>query len=40
MIDKGKYNIIEYLLPGDWIVLAGKTDADNDYLSLKMANPM
>ena len=39
MIDKGKYNIIEYLLPGDWIVLAGKTDADNDYLSLKMANP-
>ncbi len=39
MIEKGKYNIIEYLLPGDWIVLAGKTDADNDYLSLKIANP-
>ncbi len=27
----------EYLLPGDWIVLAGKTDADNDRLSLKVA---
>ena len=39
MIDKGKYNIIEYQLPGDWKVLAGKTDADNDYLSLKLANP-
>ena len=38
-MDKAKYNIIEYTLPGDWIVLAGKTDADNDFLSLKMANP-
>ena len=34
-----KHNIIEYRLPGDWTVLAGKTDTDNDYLSLKMANP-
>ena len=39
MIDKNKYNIIKYILPGDWIVLAGKTDTDNDYLSLKLANP-
>ena len=39
MIDKAKHNIIEYLLPGDWLVLAGKTDTDNDYLSLKLANP-
>lgn len=39
MLDEGKYNILEYKLSGDWIVLAGKTDADNDYLSLKMANP-
>ena len=39
MIEKGKHNIIEYLLPGDWTVLAGKTDADNDYLSIKVANP-
>ena len=34
-----KHNIIEYRLPGDWTVLAGKTDTDNDYLSLKMADP-
>ena len=39
MIDKDKHNIIEYRLPGGWTVLAGKTDADNDYLSLKVANP-
>ena len=38
-MEKEKYNIIEYHLPGDWIVLAGKTDTDNDYLSIKMANP-
>ena len=29
----------EYTLPGDWSVLAGKTDADNDRLSLKVAGP-
>lgn len=29
--------IFEYVLPGEWIVLAGKTDADNDRLSLKVA---
>jgi predicted ribosome quality control (RQC) complex YloA/Tae2 family protein len=39
MPNKNRYNIIEYTLPGDWKVLAGKTDADNDYLSLKMAKP-
>ena len=27
-----------YSLPGDWDVLAGKTDADNDRLSLKTAD--
>lgn len=26
-------------LQGGWVVLAGKTDADNDILSLKMARP-
>jgi len=26
-----------YTLPGDWTVMAGKTDADNDRLSLKTA---
>jgi len=31
--------IQEYTLPGDWIVLAGKTDQDNDRLSLKTAKP-
>ena len=29
----------EYELPGGWQVLAGKTDADNDRLSLKVAEP-
>lgn len=28
-----------YMLPGDWEVLAGKTDVDNDLLSLKKAGP-
>ncbi len=39
MIEKRKYSIIEYTVSGDWTVMAGKTDADNDYLSLKVANP-
>ncbi|MFN2375382.1 MAG: NFACT RNA binding domain-containing protein [Candidatus Binatia bacterium] len=29
----------EYELPGGWTVLAGRTEADNDYLSLKLASP-
>jgi predicted ribosome quality control (RQC) complex YloA/Tae2 family protein len=29
----------EYVLPGDWVVLAGRTDADNDYLSVVAAKP-
>jgi len=29
----------EYDLPGGWTVLAGRTDADNDRLSLKVARP-
>ena len=29
----------EYTLPGDHRVMAGKTDADNDRLSLKVAGP-
>lgn len=39
MIKKENYNITEYTLSGEWTVFAGKTDEDNDYLSLKMANP-
>ena len=31
--------IVEYLLPGDWRVLAGRTDAANDQISLKLARP-
>lgn len=29
----------KYELPGNWVVLAGKTDADNDRLSLRIATP-
>jgi predicted ribosome quality control (RQC) complex YloA/Tae2 family protein len=29
----------EYLLPGGWRVLAGRTDAANDRLSLRLARP-
>ena len=29
----------EYRLPDDWIVLAGRTDADNDHLSIRTAAP-
>lgn len=39
MTDKEKHNIIEYKIAGDWEVLAGKTDDDNDYLSLRLAHP-
>jgi predicted ribosome quality control (RQC) complex YloA/Tae2 family protein len=31
--------LIEYELPGGWKVLAGRTDADNDRLSLRIARP-
>ncbi len=31
--------LITYTLPGGWKVFAGRTDADNDYLSLKLARP-
>src|SRR5262245_4272850 len=29
--------LLQYTLPGGWIALAGRTDADNDRLSLKIA---
>ena len=29
----------QFVLPGDWLVLVGKTDEDNDYLSLEFAQP-
>ncbi len=28
-----------YTLPGGWTILAGRSDRDNDYLSLKLARP-
>jgi predicted ribosome quality control (RQC) complex YloA/Tae2 family protein len=31
--------LVEYLLPGRWKALVGRTDLDNDYLSLKVARP-
>jgi predicted ribosome quality control (RQC) complex YloA/Tae2 family protein len=34
-----RLRLIEYTLPGRWTVLVGRTDADNDYLSLKLAQP-
>jgi predicted ribosome quality control (RQC) complex YloA/Tae2 family protein len=36
---EGGFRLIEYRLPGDWKVLVGRTDADNDYLSLRLARP-
>ncbi len=32
--------MFEYELDGGWTVLAGRTEADNDRLSLKLARPM
>ena len=31
--------LIEYTLPGQWQVLVGRTEIDNDTLSLKIAQP-
>ncbi len=35
----GGSDIVEYALPGGWEVLAGRTDAANDRLSLRLARP-
>lgn len=35
--DKALPSLWRYVLPGGWVVLAGKNDQDNDYLSLKIA---
>lgn len=34
-----KPRIICYELPGSWKLLVGASDADNDYLSIKLAEP-
>lgn len=31
--------LLSYVLPGDWKVLVGRTDEDNDRLSLEVARP-
>ncbi len=36
---KADPQLFEYRIAGDWIVLAGRTDADNDQLSIKLAAP-
>jgi predicted ribosome quality control (RQC) complex YloA/Tae2 family protein len=36
---KDGFRLLEYRLPGGWKVLVGRTDADNDYLSLRLARP-
>lgn len=36
---EGSFHLLEYRLPGGWKVLVGRTDADNDYLSLRLARP-
>ena len=35
--DRYEPKIWRYELPGGWVVLAGRNDQDNDYLSIKMA---
>jgi predicted ribosome quality control (RQC) complex YloA/Tae2 family protein len=37
--DHPPHRFYEYRLSGDWTVLAGRTDDDNDTLSLKVARP-
>jgi predicted ribosome quality control (RQC) complex YloA/Tae2 family protein len=36
--DRGP-RLLEYVLPNGWKVLVGRTDVDNDRLSLKLARP-
>ena len=38
-MSKVKPRILQYQLPGEWAVLVGVTDADNDYLSTEIADP-
>ncbi len=37
--DRSGYRFREYRLSDDWVVLVGKTDDENDYLTLKVAKP-
>jgi len=39
MATPAKPRILAYELPGGWKLFAGATDADNDYLSARLAHP-
>ena len=39
IIKRGQLRAFRYELPGGWKVIAGKTDADNDLLTFKIAKP-
>jgi predicted ribosome quality control (RQC) complex YloA/Tae2 family protein len=39
MVTPAKLRIFAYELPGGWKLFAGATDADNDYLSTRLAQP-
>jgi predicted ribosome quality control (RQC) complex YloA/Tae2 family protein len=39
MVSRDRVRLFEYVLPGGWNVRAGKTDADNECLSLRIAGP-
>ena len=39
ILEKQRHRFYEYELPGGWKVYAGKSDVDNDFLSIKMARP-
>jgi predicted ribosome quality control (RQC) complex YloA/Tae2 family protein len=38
-LSNSKPRILAYQLPGEWTVLLGASDADNDYLSTQVAEP-
>ncbi|MCP4547177.1 MAG: DUF814 domain-containing protein [bacterium] len=37
--ERPRADLFEYELPGGWVVWAGKTDRDNDILSIKLVGP-
>ena len=39
MSEQVKPRILFYELPGEWTLLVGASDADNDYLSIEVAQP-
>ena len=37
--ERAQPKLWEYELPGGWVVLAGRSERENDHLSIKMAKP-